>query len=151
MARLTKKTWVVVADGEKAMLLRNLTGPVDPQLELISQTRQDTQSELHQRSDRPGRRTDGGPQQKSAMEDTDPRDTARQRFARELSDTLYDHARKKDFDGVILVASPQILGSLRADMHPEVANRVVGEVPKTLTNHSLPKIKSVLMAEMEHM
>lgn len=151
MARLTNRTWVVVADGEKAMLLRNLTGPADPQLELVSQTRQQDVEETKQRSDRPGRRTDGGPQQKSAMEESDPRDLAKHRFARDLSETLYNHVQKKDFERVILVASPQILGSLRADMHPEVANRVVAEVPKTLTNHSLPKIKSVLTAELDRM
>lgn len=151
MARLTKKTWVVVADGEKAMLLRNLTGPVDPQLELVSQTRQPAADTAGNRTDRPGRRTDGGPQQKSAMEESDPRDLARLRFARDLSDTLHDHVQNNDFDRVVLVASPQVLGALRADMHPDVASRVVAEVPKTLTNHSLPKIKSVLTAELDRM
>jgi protein required for attachment to host cells len=151
MARLTKKTWVVVADGEKAMFLRNLTGPVEPQFELVSQTRKEHASEPKLRADRPGRRTDGGPNQKSAMEETDPRAMARLRFARDLSETLYSHARKNAFDKVVLVASPQVLGTLRADMHPEVAHRVVAEVPKTLTNHSLAKIQSVLTAELNRM
>ncbi len=48
----------------------------------------------------------------------------------------------------MLVASPKILGTLRAEMHKEVADRIVAEVPKTLTNHPLDKVEKMLVGEL---
>jgi protein required for attachment to host cells len=47
-----------------------------------------------------------------------------------------------------LVASPGVLGELRGKMHKEVADRVVGEVAKTLTNHPVDEIEKVLKSEL---
>ncbi len=149
MFRFTKKTWVVVADGEKALLLRNLTDSLTPSLAVVAREEQDNPADGAQRADRPGRRADVGPNQSSAMEETDWHTLARDRFAKELSDLLYGLAIKGKFDRLILVAAPQVLGALRQDLHSEVAGRVVAEVPKTLTNHPVSKIEKALQAELE--
>jgi len=144
MIRLTEGTWVVVADSEKALFLRNLTDDADPNLAVVAREVQDNPPDRDQGASRPGRRPDGGVQQRSAMEDTDWHELAKERFAHELSDILYRRAHAGDFDRLVLVAAPAVLGRLRDEMHKEVLDRVVAEVPKTLTNHPVDKIEGLV-------
>ena len=149
MTKLTNGTWIVVADSERALFLRNLTDHADPNFEVIDKEEPETDPELLQPSDRSGRRADSGPNQRSAVEETRWHDLARDRFAGELADLLYAHAHKGAFDRLVLVASPQVLGALRDELHAEVASRVVAEIPKTLTNHPVRKLETLIKAELD--
>lgn len=148
MTQLTQDTWVVVADSEKALLLRNLTDHQDPNLEIIGREDGDA---LSGGTDRPGRRSDGGPNQMSAMEETDWHALARDRFAKDLAGLLYNHAHRRKFDRLVVAAAPQVLGALRGEMHKEVADRVVAEIPKTLTNHPVRKLEHLIKVELDAM
>lgn len=53
-------------------------------------------------------------------------------------------AHAGDFQKLILVASPQVLGTMREAMHQEVTDKIVGEVAKTLTNHPLTEIEEIV-------
>lgn len=57
-------------------------------------------------------------------------------FAYQLAHMLYLKAHAGNFDDLVVIADPQTLGQLRALFHKEVAERIVAEVPKTLTNLS---------------
>jgi len=149
MPILSRKTWVVIADGEKALLLRNLKNHPYPDLQVVAKEEQENPSDGDQKTDRPGRRADGGTHQKSTMTEADWHNLAKDRFAKELSDLLYKHAHSGAFERLILVASPQVLGVLRADLHANVADLVIAEIPKTLTNHPLDKIEELLKAELD--
>ena len=46
----------------------------------------------------------------------------------------------------MLVAPPLVLGELRKKLHQEVSDKVVGEIPKTLTNHAVSDIEKILLA-----
>ena len=92
---------------------------------------------------------DNGPGQKSAYDDTDWHELAKERFAKDLSDMLYAEAHKGAFDRLVIAASPQVLGVLRADMHKEVSDKVIAEIPKTLTNHPMHKIEEIVKAELD--
>ncbi len=59
------------------------------------------------------------------------------------------HAGK--FDRLVLVASPQVLGNLRDEMHKEVSDRIIAEIPKTLTNHPIDEIEKLVKAHMDDM
>ena len=142
-------TWVVVIDSEKALFLRNLTDDANPNLDVFDEDEQDNPSDREQSANRPGRMHDGGPNQRSALDDTDWHELAKARFAKDLSDKLYAEAHRGAFDKLILVASPQVLGELRADLHQEVADKVIAEIPKTLTNHPVAKIEAIVKAELE--
>ena len=135
MAILTNGTWVLVADGEKALFLRNDVDAENPDRE--------------QSANRPGRMKDGGPGQKSAYDDTDWHELAKERFADELADLLYQQAHKGAFERIVLVAPPATLGELRSKLHKEVADKVVAEIDKTLTNHPIDKIESLLHDALE--
>lgn len=149
MTKLKKGTWVVVTDSEKALFLRNLTDHKDPHLEVMDTEEQENPSDIEQSANRPGRMQDTGVQQMSAMDDTDWHELQKERFAADLSDMLYDAAHKGEYDRLILVAAPKVLGNLRDDMHKEVTSKVVSEIPKNLAGHPIPEIEKLVKKELE--
>ncbi len=151
MERLRKGTWVVVADGEKALFLENVTDAIDPHLQVFRAQEQDNPPDREQASDRPGRQRDHtgampatGAMQRSGMAETDFHQLEKDRFAASLSDILYGYAHRGKFDRLVLVAAPHVLGELRNTMHKEVSARVVAEIAKTLTNHPVVEIEKVV-------
>ena len=148
MAVLTQGTWVVVADGEKALFLRNDMDAQNPNLNVVSIDEQENPSDYEQSANRPGRMNDNGPGQKSALDDTDWHQLAKDRFASDIADKLYKLAHKGKFDEIVVVAPPQTLGELRKEMHQEVSDTVIAEIPKTLTNHPIDKIEELIKQEL---
>lgn len=148
MTDLTHGTWVVIADGEKALFLENRTDAEDPFLQVFRVDEQDNPPTAEQGTDRPGRMPDTGMGQRSAVQEVDWHRLAKERFADDLADTLYAQAHKGRFDRLVICAAPRVLGDLRDKLHPEVAGRVVAEIPKTLTNHPLDEVERVLRAEL---
>ncbi len=140
-------TWVLIADGEKALFLRNDGDEQNLNLNVVRQEQQENPPNREQAANRPGRMQDNGVQQRSAMADTDWHQLAKERFADDLADILYRCAHRGDFERIVLTASPQVLGELRHKMHKEVESRVVGEIPKTLTNHPLDKVETLIHDE----
>lgn len=148
MTRLTNGTWVLIADGEKALFMQNKTDGEDPFLEVIREEEQDNPPTGEQAANRPGRFNDGPSVQRSAVDDTDWHQLAKERFADELSQILYRRAHAGDFERIVLVAPPATLGELRSELHKEVRDRVVGEIPKTLTNHPVEEIEKIVAREL---
>ncbi|MBY6002427.1 host attachment family protein [Salipiger bermudensis] len=149
MTELKQGTWVVVTDSEKALFLRNLTDHENPNLEMFDEEEQENPSDREQGANRPGRMHDTGVGQRSSLDDTDWHELQKERFAADLADQLYAEAHKGAFEHLVLVASPQVLGDLRREMHKEVADKVVAEVPKTLTNHPIDKIETLVKKELD--
>lgn len=149
MAILTNGTWVLIADGEKALFLRNTVDAISPTLEVIRKNEQENPSDYDQSANRPGRKHDTGVGQRSAMEDTDWHELAKERFAHELSDMLYKYAHRGAFERIVLVAAPHVLGDLRQALHKEVRDKVVAEIAKDLTHHPLDKVETMLKAELD--
>jgi len=143
---LTRGTWVLVADGEKALLLENIGDADIPLLEVRRERHGDNPPTHEQGTDRPGRRSDGPGAQRSAMEETDWHRLEKERFAAELAAMLYRRAHADRFDRLIVVAPPRVLGALRKDIHKEVAARVVAEVALDLTNHPVDEIAARVSA-----
>ena len=149
MAVLTNGTWVLIADSEKALFLRNSVDAISPTLDVVRKNEQENPSNFDQSANRPGRKHDAGVGQRSAMEDTDWHELAKERFAHDLADILYKYAHRGDFDRIVLVAAPHVLGDLRQNLHKEVREKVVAEVAKDLANHPLDKIETMLKAELD--
>ena len=148
MTKITNGTWVVVADGEKALFLRNVTDGENPNLEVIRKEEQDNPKDIDQSANRPGRVHQSANHGRSAYEDTDWHELAKDRFAADLADILYERAHKGKFDSIVLVAAPNVLGELRDQLHQEVTDKVVGEIPKTLTNHPIDEIEKIVKADL---
>lgn len=148
MGELKSETWIVVADGEKALFLRNLTDHEDPNFDVMETEEQDNPPNREQAANRRGRMPDTGQGQRSAMEDTDWHELAKERFAADLAEMLYEKAHKGEFERLVLVASPNILGELRDELHQEVTDKIVGEIPKTLTNHPVDEIEKIVKSDL---
>lgn len=148
MTKLTNGTWVLIADGEKALFLINQTDGEDPFLEVFREEAQDNPPNREQAANRRGRFNDGPSVHHSAVQDTDWHQLAKDRFAAELAEILYKKAHQGAFNRIVLVAPPHTLGELRQEIHKEVADKVVAEVPKTLTNHPIDQIETLVAKEI---
>lgn len=144
--KLEHGIWVLVADGEKALFLKNEGDTKYPNLTVFRELQEENPPTREQGSDRPGRFNDGPSIHRSAVADTDWHRIAKERFAVEIAERLYKLAHSGAFDKIILVAPPVVLGEMRKQFHKEVSGRIVGEVPKTLTNHPVAEIEKLLLA-----
>ena len=144
--KLEHGIWVVVADGEKALFLRNEGDEKYPNLEVFREMREENPATREQGADRPGRFNDGPSPHKSAVQETDWHRIEKERCAKEIAERLYKAAHRGDFSRLVIVAPPLVIGEMRKELHKEVSDRLVGEVPKTLTNHTVAEIEKIVTA-----
>lgn len=143
--RLKHGMWVVVADGEKALFLRNEGDVKYPNLQVVREMAEDNPPTRDQGTDRPGRLSDGPSVHRSAVADTDWHKVAKERFAVEIAARLYRMAHRGDFDRIVLVAPPLVLGELRKNLHKEVEDKVEAEISKELTGRTIVEIEAILV------
>lgn len=121
---------VVVADGKKARLFRNVGD--DGALAL-------QQQDVMNAEDIPLQ----GPSGVAPTQQT-PQENDERTFAKHVAQRLNDGALKQEYAQLVLVADPQTLGQIRPQLHKETQSRLVGEVAKTLTNAPLEDIQRAL-------
>ena len=124
---------VMVGDGRRARFLRNSGTPRHVDLTVVRTMEIENPSTREQGSDRPGRFMGADGSNRSAVEQTDWHQQAEDRFAVEIARVLRHMRDAREFETLVVVAPPKMLGNLRAAFHPEVAARIVGEVAKDLT------------------
>jgi protein required for attachment to host cells len=91
---LNNNGWLVIADGEKALFLRNDGDEKFPNLTVFREMEHENPATREQAADRPGRLNDGGGSHRSAVQETDWHRIEKERFAKELAELLYKHAHK---------------------------------------------------------
>ena len=151
MTELKTGAWVLICDGEKALFLRNDGDAEAPDLNVVRIEEQDNPKDINQSANRPGRMNDNGPGQKSAYDDTDWHQLAKDRFASDLADRLYKQAHRGAFDHIVIIAASRTLGALRKELHQEVTNKIVAEIDKDLTNHPLDKVEQMVRSDLAAM
>jgi len=142
-------TWIAVADGEKAVIFRNIGTGDQPDLRVLTVSEIENPANREQAAAAPGRMNDGraGSARKSAMEETDYHRLAKTQFAREFAARLDRAAETDQFDRLIVIAPPITLGELRNFYSGEVRSRLIAEIDKDLTRHPVEDIeKQVSMA-----
>jgi protein required for attachment to host cells len=144
--RIDNGTWVLVADGEKYLLLRNRGDAELVDLRVIRHGETENPPTHAQGTDRPGRMDDPGGPGRSAVQETDWHRLEKERFARDLAERLRLAALAGRFGSLVLVADPRTLGVLRPELHKAVTERLAGEVDKDLTGMPVPEIEKALKA-----
>lgn len=152
--QLDHGTWVVVADGEKFLLLWNRGDRDYMNLEIVEHETQENPPARDLSTDRAGRRQDSSRQVqggveafgKSAMEETDWHRVAEERFASHLADKLRGWASAGRFRDLVMIADPRTLGALRAACGADLAPVLRAEIDKDLTNLPLEKIEASIGA-----
>lgn len=130
MQNVPAGTLVVVADGRKARMFRN----VGDGTELVLR-----QDETMNAADIPLQGPSGvAPPQLS------PQENDERTFAKHVAQKLNDGALRQEYAQLVLVADPNTLGEIRPQLHKEVQDRLIGEVAKTLTNAPLEDIQRAL-------
>jgi protein required for attachment to host cells len=149
MAMFPKGTMVIVADGEKAMILANEGNAAEPHLVVRSKREQDVGRNQDLLTDRPGRMPDpgAGHTQRSAMELPDPAREAREHFAEALAVRI--NKLKLNGAKLVIAAPPPLLAVIRDHLSQQVRDNVLAELPKTLTHHPLPKIGQIIAADID--
>jgi protein required for attachment to host cells len=136
---------VLVGDGERAVFFRNKGSVVRPDLVVQRVLEQQNPPTREQGSDRPGRLAPGhADTQRSATEETDWHQLAEDRFASDIADALYRSAHANEFQRLIIVAPPKVLGTLRKTLHKEVIERIEAEVPRELATQTVNSIRNEL-------
>lgn len=79
-----------------------------------------------------------------AIEQTDWHDRDEAAFSIVLAKHLHRLVRRGDLQQLLVVAPPRNLGHLRQGMHKDVAGKIVAEIPKDLTGHSVEQIERFL-------
>ena len=148
MTKLTEGTMIVVTDSEKALFMVNLTDDENPNFDVVRKDEEDNPPDREQTANRRGRVQESAGSGVSAYDETDFHELQKERFAADLADKLYKMAHKGRFERLVLVASPQVLGVMRDHLHKEVSDKVVGEIPKTLTNHPLHEIEKIVASDL---
>ncbi len=123
--------WVVVCDGEKALIFEN-TGDAD----IINLVTRETLAAANnaatseQGTDRPGRVHQSVGTARSSVEQTDWHDRAEQAFLRDVAGRLDRAVQAGDMKAIVLVAPPRAMGVLRAELSPHVVKALRAEIAK---------------------
>jgi protein required for attachment to host cells len=147
------KTWVMVADATRARLFE-LTGRQAPLTELQALVWPEARLKGHEiESDRPGRAFDsrGGGQRHAMAPGIEPKQEEAMRFARHLARLMQEGLDAHRFEQLCVMAPPQFLGLLRAEMGTSLKRAVASELVKDLTQEGPERIadeaRTLLYAE----
>lgn len=137
---------VLVADGKKFLLFRNVGDFNAPVLVREESGELENPPAHNQGSDQPGRAFGSGTT-RSAMEQTDFHRQAKHDFAGFVADLLGKLAQSGDFEELVVVAPARTLADLRARCDRQVGARIVAEIDKDLTKHPVDEIAAILLKE----
>lgn len=144
--KLSHGAWVFVGDGQKALFLINEGDAISPNLRRLSVFENHDPPSREQGSDAPGRAYSSVGGIRSAVEETDWHELEKERFATAIAGRINKAALANQFEQIIVIAPPRILGDLRREFSKETASKIVAEVAKDLTNHTIADIERLLTA-----
>ena len=140
--RIEHDAWVVIADGRRALIAQNIGQLFAPKLEIRERMEAPPNPPTRdQGSDRPGRSFDSVSQRRSGVEQTDWHDQAEAAFLAKVAEHLEKLCQTEKVRRVVLIAAPRALAALRAGMPTCVRQKIVAEVDKDYTKHSLPEVE----------
>ena len=162
-------SFVLVVDGRKSLFFRNEGDAQYPNLTVEHAVEHPNPADRDQKTDRAGSASStqsgagapaiarGGSNQaggggqgaqfapsRGSMGEADYHQQEEDRFAAETAEMLKRRAMANEFESLIVVAPPKMLGELRKHYHKEVTDRLVGDLAKDLTGHPVPEIEAAL-------
>lgn len=126
-----RKVWYVIADGGRARFVeRDEQGAFRTISSFVSTDLHEASRDLV--SDRPGRVQESAtPSRHSVEPKTDPHEAAKEDFVRYVADQL--QLEQNNFEEIVLVAPPRVLGQIRTMLAKPIADAVGRELSKDLT------------------
>lgn len=126
-----RKIWYVIADGGRARFVEHdEQGAFRTISSFVSTDLHEASRDLV--SDRPGRVYESATSSRHGVEPrTDPHEAAKEDFVRYVADQL--QSEQDNFEEIVLVAPPRVLGQLRTMLAKPIAEAVTRELSKDLT------------------
>jgi protein required for attachment to host cells len=133
--KVPPRTLVVLANGERFVLMRNVGEAFDPKLERLGEL------DLELTNFAAGVRHQDSARPRSGSTDIDEL-----AHGAAVAEWLNDKALKGRLGQVVIAADPKTLGQIRQHSHKELQSRIVGELAKDLINSPVPAIERALVA-----
>jgi len=143
--KLAHDTLLLVLDGAQMLLLRNEGDTVHPDLAVIKNCKAGEPANRAALSDAPGVGFVSAGFGRDSYGKADPHQEDEDRFVAEAAEAL-EQAISGQEGGLIVVAPPTALGVLRKHYSPTVKKRVIAEIAKNFTNHTVDQIARQIMA-----
>jgi protein required for attachment to host cells len=138
---------VLVADGTKALFLRNHGDQNQIDLRTEAHDKREDRKDREIKTDAPGAQSPRVGIGRDTMEETDFHQQEEDRWVKEAADELRQRALRNDFEALAIIAPPKALGVLRKELHKEVERRIVLTLNKEMTDRPIPDIEELLVGE----
>jgi protein required for attachment to host cells len=142
--------WVLVANQAEA---RIYSAPRLPGSLTLVYTLSHSEGAAHARdltSDAPGRVHDRMGLARHSMEpDTGVKEESRRRFVKKMVERLESAHFRGDYDRLVLLAAPAVLGVIRKTLTSKLTKAVIKEIPKDVIGQDLDKIQAQLRRSFE--
>lgn len=143
--KLANSTILMVADGTRMLLLRNQGDDLYPDLRVIEHRSFENPVNRDILSDAPGVGHASLNPGKNTYDEGDPHQENEDRFAADAARSLSLAAKQHGGD-LVVVAPPHTLGVMRRHYDRTVKERLLGEIDKDLTKHSVKDITRLIAA-----
>jgi protein required for attachment to host cells len=144
-ARLSKDCWILVADGSRALILRNEGDTISPNLKTVRLYEQDNPPTREQGTGKPTRVHESVGSRRSSAEQTDWHRLAEDRFLQKIAEDLEKDRQQGAFETLIVAAPPIALGHLRKVMSPQLMQTVSAEFDKDWTPMPMAEIEKAVV------
>lgn len=144
--RLEHDAWIFLADGRKALFLRNEGDTDYPVLQVEDVRARKDRSTQEAGVDRPTRVHESLGPRRSTAEQSDWHQLEEDAFARQAAATLDELVASHHIRHLVVVAPPRTLAVLRRSFTPAVRDRISAEIDKDLTNRPVHEIEEILLA-----
>ena len=144
--KIPHDAFVFVGDGRKALFLRNEGDELYLNLKTERVFEDINPSAHEQGSERPGRVSKtfvSG--QRSGVASVDWHQFEEHRFAREVAAAMEQVVRARKVPALVVVAPPRTLADLRSAFHADIRERIIAEINKDLTKHTVAEIEKHLV------
>ena len=140
------KSWVVVCDGAKALIMQNAGDAELMNLKVLETLTQPNEPDREIGADKPGRTHAANGLGGSAVEETSWQDQAETEFLKQVAEKLDELVQEKKARRIVLVAPPRALGALRPALNADTQAAISAEVAKDYTNMPVNEIERHLAA-----
>jgi protein required for attachment to host cells len=138
---------VLVADGTKALFLRNHGDQNLMDLRTEAHDKRHDRKDREIKTDAPGVARQSFGSNVPTLDEADFHQQEKDRWAKDAAEELKRRALRNDFGALAIIAPPRTLAILRKQLHKEVERRIVLTINKEMTDRPIPDIEELLVGE----
>jgi protein required for attachment to host cells len=143
--KISNGTSVIIADGRKALFLRNEGDDMYLHLAVVELMENAEHRATHDiGTDRPGRTHQSADMRRGAIEETDFHEQADRRFTHDIALAIDAGIESGKIHEIVLVAAPRTLAILRKELPARAKRAIIAEVNKEVTNRPVSEIEKML-------